>query len=71
MSLQQPIVIDIHGHYTTAPKALVRLTVGSQGGIDQLEAYEGVTMNALIPRTTLPAQLTYGGVTVVREDLGP
>ncbi len=22
MSLQQPIVIDIHGHYTTAPKAL-------------------------------------------------
>lgn len=59
------------GTSTTAPKALVRLTVGSQGGIDHLEAYEGTTMSAQIPRASLPTQLSYGGVTVVREDLGP
>jgi hypothetical protein len=57
------------GTETTSPRAMLELEIDELGTITVLEALSGPAFDTPIPRTDLPASLSYGPWTVTRDDL--
>lgn len=57
------------GTNTTSPRAMLELEIDEVGAITVLEGLSGPAFDTPIPRTDLPASLTYGPWVVTRDDL--
>lgn len=57
------------GDADTSPRSILRIEVAGDGTVEVLDAYGGATFDEPIARDTLPESLSYGGVTITRDDL--
>jgi hypothetical protein len=57
------------GDAPTSPRSILRIEVDADGAVEVLDAYGGAAFDEPIARETLPASLTYGAVTITRDDL--
>ncbi len=57
------------GDGPTSPRSILRIEVAGDGTVEVLDAYGGAAFDEPVARRTLPASLSYGGVTITRDDL--
>lgn len=57
------------GDGATSPRSILRIEITGDGEVQVLDALGGAAFDEPIDRATLPASLTYGGVTITRDDV--
>jgi hypothetical protein len=57
------------GDGATSPRSILRIEVTGEGEVQVLDALGGAAFDQPIDRATLPMSLTYGGVTITRDDV--
>lgn len=56
------------GDTATSSRSILRIDVEGDGTVQVLDAYGGAAFDEPIARQTLPASVSYGGVTITRDD---
>lgn len=57
------------GDESVSPRSILRIEISGDGDVQVLDAFGGAAFDEPIARDTLPASLSYGGVTITRDDL--